>query len=147
VLEGATELLLDDATELDEVLEEMELLDEDDEVEEELVVVDVVVDVEAVSKTAAAPATTIITTITTMIAILLIPLKVRAFFRILDGDNKSALRVSLFRICYHPGEQCSITKILIRFSQARIFSGLLVSRIRISTIIVLIGGIVSRVTL
>jgi len=58
-----------------------------------VLVVDVVVEVElvCVSKTAAAPATTIITTITTTITILLIALTVRVFFRILDGDNESAL--------------------------------------------------------
>jgi len=106
VLEAELELLLEEADELELVelideLEELELLDDDDEVDDEELDVVVEVDVDDDRKIAAAPATTIITTITTTIAILLIALTVKAFFRILDGDNRSELRMSLYRICYH----------------------------------------------
>jgi len=118
VLDGLT-LLLEDELDKDELELGEELVElDDDEVDEEVLVV-VEVDVDCVNKTAAAPAMTIITTITTMIAILLIALRVKAFFRILDEDNGSALCIALFSICYHPREWCSLTQILIQFSQAK----------------------------
>jgi hypothetical protein len=110
-----------DTEETDETDELDEDEDNDDVDEDEDVVVVVDVDVEEVSKTAAAPATTIITTITTMIATLLIAFTVRAFFLILDGDNRSAHCMSLFRICYHPEEQNCQTQILFRLSSGQPF--------------------------
>lgn len=108
VLDGAT-LVIDVAVELLEELVELEEIEEmleleETEVEVDIGVVVVVLDFD-VARTAAAPAITIITIITTMTATLLIALRLMATFLMVEWDTEASNKSGLFSICYGIQEQ------------------------------------------
>lgn len=110
VLDGATLVidvaveLLEELVELEEIEEMLELEETEVEVEVDIGVVVVVLDFD-VARTAAAPAITIITIITTMTATLLIALRLMATFLMVEWDTEASNKSGLFSICYGIQEQ------------------------------------------